>query len=332
MTVGWGIIGIGRHADRWMAPAIERASGAHLAAVYSRDQGRADAFAAKHGAAQGYADLDALLADPAVEIVYIGSPSDRHAEHAVACAAAGKHILVDKPLGVSVEDCQAIIAAANRHDVLLSTGYNQRYQPAHEAIRDLFQSGELGDAVLGRGQCSTFLPEAMRAQVRAQPTSGMLLATGIHVIDLLRWWFDDEVVEVAGITDASDGRSDEMAIASLRFSRGAYAQIDCGNRLPWPANDMAVHAEQGYVKTIGTMIYDTGGQIEVNQRGSRRTYEFRPSPQGYGPFSAEIDELSRVVREGGEVRATGQDGLEGVRVAVAVREASTTGRTVRLMR
>lgn len=334
MTVGWGIIGIGGHADRRMAPAIARAADAKLVAVYSRDQGRADAFAAKHGADRGYSELERMLADPEVEIIYIGSASDVHIEHAVAAANAGKSLLVDKPLAITVEGCQTIIDAAKRNNVLLSTGYNQRYQPAHEVAKQLFQNGDLGAPILVKGECSSSAPiAALEARRRNPGVHGVLLATGTHVIDLLRWWVDDEVEEVAGLTDEGPGiPREEMAVASLRFRNGVYAQIDCSMRTPMPANDITVNAENGFLRTSGTIVFDTAGKLEVRLGSSNRVYEFRPPRASYDPFTAEIEDLGRVLREGGEPRATGLDGLEGVRVAEAVRESSATGKIVKLTR
>ncbi|MYB85453.1 MAG: Gfo/Idh/MocA family oxidoreductase, partial [Chloroflexi bacterium] len=89
MAIGWGIVSTGRHPDTKMAPAINEADGASLAAVMSRDIGRAEAFAQKHAAASAYDDLDALLRDPAVDVVYIASPNALHAEQTVRAAEAG---------------------------------------------------------------------------------------------------------------------------------------------------------------------------------------------------------------------------------------------------
>jgi 1,5-anhydro-D-fructose reductase (1,5-anhydro-D-mannitol-forming) len=334
MTVGWGIIGIGGHADRRMAPAIQRAADAKLVAVYSRDQGRADAFAAKHGADRGYADLDRFLADPEVQFIYIGSASQAHVEHAVAAANAGKNILVDKPLAITVEDCQTIIDAAKKNGVILSTGYNQRYQPAHEVARQLFANGDLGAPILAKGECSSSAPLAALEARRKNPGAhGILLGTGTHVIDLLRWWIGDEVEEVAGLTDEGPGvPNEEMAVASLKFRNGVYAQIDCSMRTPFPANDITVNAESGYLRTSGTIIFDTGGKLEVRMGSSSRTYEFRPPRANHDPFAGEVEHLGKVMAGDAELRSTGLDGLEGVRVAQAVRESSATGKIIKLTR
>ena len=109
--LGWGIISTGLHPENKIAPAIARADGAELAAVYSRDRLRAEAFAERHGARTAYDDLDAMLADAAVDAVFISSPNSLHAQHGIKAAAAGKHVLVEKPMTTTLEDGVALVQA-----------------------------------------------------------------------------------------------------------------------------------------------------------------------------------------------------------------------------
>ena len=144
MTIGWGIVSTGRHPDTKMAPAINAADGASLAAVMSRDMGRAEAFAQKHGSASAYDDLDALLRDPAVDVVYIASPNALHAEQAVRAAEAGKHVLVEKPMALSVDDAQRMIDACDSAGVRLGVGFHLRAHEGHQRLRTLVADGALG--------------------------------------------------------------------------------------------------------------------------------------------------------------------------------------------
>lgn len=334
MSVGWGIVGIGRHADRFMAPAIGHAHNARLVAVYSRDQGRSDAFAAKHGAERAYDDLDRMLADPAVDVIYIGSPSAIHAEQAIKAARAGVHILCDKPLATTVDDAQAMIEAADTAKVILASGYNQRYHAPHVEIYNRIQAGEYGAPVLARAQCSSWVPAKALDAMRQNPdNTGPLLAIGTHVIDLLRWFIGSEVVQVAAIIEPGpDGGPEEAAIAVLKFANGATAHLDCSMKLPWPENALALHASHGFIRTEGTIAFDVGGTVHFNHRGNRESISYTPDYPGHTNFVPEIEHIGTIVREGGTPRATGLDGLEGVRVATAVREAGATGKTVTIRR
>ncbi|MCL6649369.1 MAG: Gfo/Idh/MocA family oxidoreductase [Chloroflexi bacterium] len=333
MTVGWGIIGIGRHSDARMAPAIRASEHARLVAVYSRDLARARAFAAKHGAERAYSDLAAFLADPAVEAVYVGSPNYAHRDHVIACARAGKHILCDKPLALTVEDCERMIDAAEAAGEMLATGYNNRYQPAHRIVRELVQSGELGELVFLRADCAS--PPAQRPhdwRATAATGGGALLNIGTHALDLLRFVSGREVQLVAALDDTAIGGIDELAIASLRLDGGVFAQLLSSQRLPYPDNGLVIHATRGYLRTRGTISYEIAGQVEVMLPNGSRRYEFRPPRPGYDVYVAEIEYLSRALQEGEPPLATGQDGLEGVRLALAVLEAAAKRRVLTIDR
>src|SRR5918996_875273 len=119
MPFGWAIISTGQHADLKIAPAINAAEGAELVAVYSRDQGRADAFAKKHGAKAAYDSLDALLEDSRVEAVFIASPNALHAAQTLQAARAGKHVLAEKPMATTLEDAVAMVKGCGEHGVKL---------------------------------------------------------------------------------------------------------------------------------------------------------------------------------------------------------------------
>src|SRR3954451_16380688 len=136
MTRRWAFIGAGR-VSRQMADAVGRADGAQLKGVLSRRPETAEAFARDHGAATTYASLEALLADPDVDIVYVASPNGLHPQHVVAAAEAGKHVLCEKPMANDAGGCLAMIDACARAGVQLGIGFQYRQHPAHRRVREL---------------------------------------------------------------------------------------------------------------------------------------------------------------------------------------------------
>ena len=121
MPIGWGIVSTGRHADAKMAPAINAAAGSAMAAIVSGDAARARDFADKHGVAKAYDDLDAMLGDRAVHVVYVASPNSLHAEHTLQAAAAGKHVLVERPIAISPVGAARVVEAARAARVCSSS-------------------------------------------------------------------------------------------------------------------------------------------------------------------------------------------------------------------
>ena len=118
MPLGWGIISTGQHPDLKVAPAMTAADDQEIVAVYSRDKGRAQTFAKKHGAAATYDSIDDLLQDSRVDAVFIASPNSLHSQHALQAAAAGKHVLSEKPMTTTAADARGPVA----HRRLYHTG------------------------------------------------------------------------------------------------------------------------------------------------------------------------------------------------------------------
>jgi predicted dehydrogenase len=146
-TLGWGIVGTAGIADREMAPAIGKSSGSELVGVVSRDETRAREFAERHGAPRALTSYEELLADPAVDIVYIATPNALHADQTAAAARAGKHILGDKPLATGVADARRAADAADAAGVKLGVNFQTRHHEVMPEIRKRIADGEIGDAL-----------------------------------------------------------------------------------------------------------------------------------------------------------------------------------------
>src|SRR5579859_7980116 len=146
----WGLIGLGKIAQVRIAPAFARSPTEHLVAVAGRDPARTAAFAAQHSAAPQ--TIAGLLADPTITAVYIAAANDLHAEYTLAAAAAGKHVLCEKPLARTAEEAEAMIVACRAAGVSLGTAFMMRFHPVHQAIRDLIAAGTLGKLLQARVQ------------------------------------------------------------------------------------------------------------------------------------------------------------------------------------
>jgi predicted dehydrogenase len=152
MAMGWALVSPGKHADSLVAPAISIAEDTQLVAVCSRDQARADAFAAKHGAQAAYTSLEDLVADARVDAVFIASPNFLHAPYTTIAAQAGKHVLVEKPMAVRVDEAVEMVRTCRAHDVKLGVGFHMRYHPGHQEARRLIGEGVLGTITLVQAQ------------------------------------------------------------------------------------------------------------------------------------------------------------------------------------
>ncbi len=341
MSLGWAIAGIGSHADLKIAPAIQRASEAHLVAVYSRDQARADSFAESQGADAAYGDLDAMLADPRVEAVFVASPNHLHAPQVIRAAAAGKHILCEKPMATTPSDAAAMVAACRDHGVALGLGFELRFHPAHLWARRAIDKGAIGRIRLAHGQWG----RGNRGEPEHLPRTGLrewwetpeligdasvLVGLAVHVFDLMRFLLREEVVEVVSMTDGQTSLQplEHIATIALRMSGGAIAQVMCGRMLPDTQNDLALYGSDGRFATRETVWEARLGRAEIVSAADNRTesweYDYLAN------FVAELEDFHDALKSDRAPAATGEDGLAAARITAAAIESAKTGRTVRL--
>lgn len=341
MPLGWAIAGIGSHADLKIAPAIRRTRDGRLAAVYSRDRRRADAFAAAHHAGAAYDDLDDMLADPRVDAVFIASPNHLHAPQTLRAAAAGKPVLVEKPMATSVAAAAAMVDACRRHAVPLGLGFELRFHPAHLWARQLLDAQAIGRVRLARAQWGRgnrgepeHLPRAGLRQWWETPElighASVLVGLGVHLFDLIRFLFRQEVTEVTALTDGQTDRQplEHIAAVALRLTDGAIAQTLCGRMLPDTQNDLALYGSDGRIATQETIWEARLGQTEIVSAAASQSqsYEY----DYLANFVAELDDFHDALKTGRPPAATGADGLQAARITAAAIESARTGRAVKI--
>jgi predicted dehydrogenase len=226
----FGVVGCGMIA-RFHARAMADTAGAELAGCWSHHRERAEQFAAEHGC-EAFASLEALVTCPAVDAIAICTPSGAHLEPALLAAAAGKHLLVEKPLEISPERCDQIIAAADRAGVLLATVFQSRFAPVWQQLRAAVQRGDFGRIALGEAHVKWFRPQSYYDSAAWRGTwqldgGGALMNQAIHSVDLLLWLMGP-VRRVAALTStfAHDRiEVEDVAVASLEFQSGALGSI-----------------------------------------------------------------------------------------------------------
>ena len=153
-TNGWGLVGTGRIADDRILPGINACEGNKLIGVCSRDQGRANAFAAKFGAQHAYTSYEEMLRNPEVTVVAIHTPNSQHADQAIAAARAGKHVFCDKPMATSVADAERIVRECEKAGVKLGVNFHNRFMPCFIDTRRIIESGEIGEVQIVQVEAS----------------------------------------------------------------------------------------------------------------------------------------------------------------------------------
>jgi predicted dehydrogenase len=230
-SLGWGILGPGRIAPR-LVRAVGGSARGELIAVASRDAGRAAAFAASHGIPRTYASYDALLADPGVDVVYISLPNHLHAEWTVRALEAGKHVLCEKPLALTVDQVDAIVAAAERTGRIAAEGFMYLHHPQILRAIELARGGALGPLVLVNGTFSFFLTHPGDPRVDPSMGGGSLWDVGCYPVSLSRRIAGEEPDRVGAFARFDERGVDRTFIGQLHFPSGLLAQFDSGFAAP----------------------------------------------------------------------------------------------------
>ena len=305
----WGLLGTGAHAADRIAPALAACRTGSLHGAAGSTAARSAAFAVRFPDTVAYPDYGAMLADPAIQAVFVCTPNDQHRAQTVQAAAAGKHVLVEKPMALDAADCQAMIDACARAGVALGVGFQQRHHPVHQALRRLIASGTLGQIVLLRAEWHTaYGPWRNWRADAARAGSDILAAVGVHVFDLLCWLAGSDVTEVASIVDiAEETGMDQTLAASLRFASGAVAAATITRRARSTMNGIFVlgtHGSAGGPSSLG--MNPTGALLHDGR------LETLPVPDLY---AAQFDAFAEAVERGVPPDAGGADGLRSVLLA-----------------
>ena len=325
MTVGWGIIGIGKLSDVSIAPAIARDADSELVAVCSRSLQRAAEFAQRHGSPAHYDDYDAMLRDDRVDAVYIATPNALHGEHMLAAAAAGKHVLVDKPMALSAEDGQRMIAAAGEHGVHLAVGFQLRHKATNRAARDAIARSVIGTPALFEMSIGAGKDHFPYDTWRADPAlagGGTLLHQGTHVIDLVQFLADSPIVEVACLADAPP--SEDVAVVSCRLASGALANLSSNQLIGGTPRTWLAVGSEAWLQGKGGLGAATGDEVVLHRGTDTESVAVGTA----NAYDEEIASFARAVAHGEPVNGTGLDGVRTIAVVDAVYRSIAERRVV----
>lgn len=239
MKKGFALIGAGLFGQRH-AQAYSRHHAVDFVAVCDLDGARARGIAEQYGARRWYTDIAELLHDPDVHAVSVATPDHAHRAVAVACAEAGKHMLVEKPLATTIEDAEAIVAAAERAGIICMVDFHNRVNPPMANARDAIKRGDVGTPsyVYARLSNTVAVPQDM---LRWSGQSSALWFLGSHMIDIVGWMLDDRPVRVYAV--ARDGilkgmgiDAPDLHVATMEFAKGAVAVFEHAWILPRSLN------------------------------------------------------------------------------------------------
>lgn len=233
--VKWGIVGSGGIAERRTIPGLLKCENAELAACMDRDGNAARRVADQFGAKLACTDLGELLAAE-LDAVYIATPVFAHEEQARAALAAGKHVLVEKPLAMNAGSAASLVESFREKNLLLMAGYMMRYHNLHGEMKRILSEGGIGTPVSADLQFSCWYPRVPGSwrQVRAKGGGGAVMDLGVHCLDLLSWLTDAKVKEVKAFcaNQVQDYEVEDGANILLTLENGILARVQVNFNVP----------------------------------------------------------------------------------------------------
>ena len=322
--VGVGVIGVGlmgrRHAEN-----VARVGGAKLLAIYDANASVSERVARELDA-RSRDSVDELLSHDGVDAVVIASPAHAHEAHALAALAAGKDVLLEKPIAPTLDAADRILAAAATSKARLQIGFMRRYDPAYAEAASVVRSGKLGAVRFFKGVDRD--RDAPSGPPGSLPRSNIFAESAIHDFDVARWVTGDEVagVRATALTLAPDAPGPDLALADLRFSSGAAANVETyrGARYGYDIRAEIVCSEGtvcvgGFAQRSVEILLPDGGRHDLSPGFLERFAD---------AYLFELRDFLAGTRYRHPPRVSGEDGRQALAIALACDRACDEGREV----
>ncbi len=332
--IRFGICGTGAFVAAAVLPSMSRLEGVEVSAVCDPDPEARKRASELFGVELLYTDIDAMLAGVDIDAVYVGSPNACHLDHVSKAAQAGKHVLCQKPLGLTAAECRRMIDICEANKVNLGVGFCNRFSNAQKRAKKLIVDGVLGKINYIDMSMSAYFPPNARSSWRfdrALSGGGPLMDLAPHIIDLAHFLLDDEVESVqAYVTpDVTEHRVEDGAVATMLFKNGIQGTLETSFSRIRPYS-YTICGDKGTLRAVGTMAWLTGGEkigsIELRTLDGIVDVGY----EGNEHIEEEISAFCLAIENTRRAPVSGEDGLRAQAVIDAIYESSRTGRRCRV--
>ncbi len=345
--IGFGIVGCGMIAQ-FHARAIGDLKNARVVAAYTQHPENAKKIVELAPACQVYTDYAAFLTHPGLDIVNICTPSGAHLEPAVEAARAGKHVVVEKPLEITLSRCDRLIAACRKAGVQICTIFPSRFSAANRVLKDAIEEGRFGKLTLGDTYVKWWRTQQYYDGGGWRGTwqldgGGAFMNQAIHNVDLLQWFMGD-IAEVAGFTGTLAHERIEVedtGVAAIKFRNGALGVIEATTSAhPGLLKKTEIHGTQGtvIVEQDDVLLW----QFEPSSRKDaiiRKKFAQRqgggggaadPKAISYSGHLEQLRDFVKAVQTGGKPLVDGEEGRRSVEIILAIYKAAESGKSIAL--
>lgn len=331
-TIRFGIIGAGYQADAWMAPALNKSNKCELVAVYARNPEKARDFARRHQVDRWTCDWRQMLEYDDMDAVYIATPPYLHAEQTYACAQAGKHVLCEKPMAMSLSECDQMIDSCQQAGVQLGICFGMRFHPVYQKMKNLVQGGFLGLARAAEARIMFQAPDGINPEsFRYRPElggGGAVMDLGVHLFDLLQYLLSSEIVSVQAFTDHDPSvfPSDCTTAISLCLKNNVIAPVMVSFQIPCSGtNRVSLYGSQG---SLFSMFDSKSSELNLVSAAADGEHTVLVGKKDL--YVEMVDAFAELINARESDIANGWDGRQVQQVAQAVYSSIQSGQVVNL--
>lgn len=331
--LGYAVVGLGRISQVAVLPAFRHSRKAKLVAVVSGDSKKAKRLATRFGASASYTyeDYDRCLANPGVDAVFIATDNGTHARYSVQAARTGRHVLCEKPMARTPDECREMIRACRESNVRLMIAYRKYFEPASLALKKLIAAGKLGKLKLIHSAFTIFLPSRKGVPAwhfdPAASGGGSLVDVGVYCVNTIRWLTGKEPLEASAYSWTTHtecfSRVEESIAFQLKFPDALFAQAASSFGAA-QASFLKVFGEKGWAALDPAFAFDEERRVFGKIGGRWFEKRFRIIDE----FALELDAFADCVRRGRDPEPDGLEGLRDVLVMQAIYQAAREGRWV----
>lgn len=323
-SLSWGLLSTAR-INRALIPTIRASKRSRLVAVASRSQDQANAYASIWKIPKAYGSYEDMLADPEIDVVYNSLPNGLHALWTVKALQAGKHVLCEKPLAVTLEEVDAIQQAAQKAGRVVQEAFMYRHHPQTLKVKELVERGVIGQLQLVRGAFTYFLTHEADVRLDHTLVGGSIWDVGCYPVSYARYIFGAEPVEVFGWKVKGASQVDESFYGQMHFPGDVFAQVDSGFRSQF-RSFIEIVGNEGTLSIPAP--FQPGYRTRITL--SRGAHSEKIAVRGEELYRGEVENMADAILLGKPPRVSLEDSRGNVAAILALLRSADLGNPVRL--
>ena len=323
-TLNWGLLSTAR-INRALIPPLQVSKRNHLLAVASRSQETADAYAKEKKIERAYGSYEALLADPDIDVIYNSLPNHLHAEWTIKAVEAGRHVLCEKPLALSVDEVDAVKAAARKHGRVVAEAFMYRHHPQTLKVQEMVKNGSLGTLKLIRASFGFFLDREGDIRLKPEMGGGSIWDVGCYPISYTRTIVGTSPLEVFGWQVTGKSGVDLTFAGQMKFANNVLAQIDCSFDIPlyWGVEILGSEAS---LKIPSPFKPQVNEKLLLTRGEQTETIKVK----GQELYIGEVEDMADAILLGRDSLISLNDSRANVAVITALLESARVGKPVKV--